>query len=106
MAEAARDPACVEEAAARGDEPTAVYEVRLQGTLAGGLGEQFPAARVATTRTETVLYLQVDRPAELDALLDHLFSLGLVPTEVQQRVEPGGGVGDGVAAEAPGRPPR
>lgn len=89
----------VEEAAVRADEPTAVYEIRLQGTLAESLRRQFPTAEVLTTRTETVLYRQVERPAELDALIARLLSLGLVLTEVQPWVEPGGSV----AARARGR---
>jgi hypothetical protein len=71
-------------------EPTAVYEIRLQGTLAESLRRQFPSAAVVTTRTETVLYRQVEGPAELDALIAQLMSLGLVLTEVQHVVEPEG----------------
>ena len=87
MAGPASHRAAVEEAAARGDEPTAAYEVRLQGTLSAGLRQKLHASPVETTGTETVLYLQVERPAELDALLAHILSLGLVPTEVQPCVE-------------------
>lgn len=79
-----------EDAAATGSESTAVYEIRLHGTLAESLRRQFPTAAVVTTRTETVLYRQVERPAELDALITQLQSLGLVLTEVQQVDEPGG----------------
>ena len=74
------------------DEPAAVYEVRLEGLPESGLRRQFPTASVTTTRTETVLYTHVERPAELDALLAQLLSLGLVLTEVRQCTEPGGRV--------------
>lgn len=70
--------------AAKADEPTAVYEVRLQGTVGAYLRRQFPTAAVVTTRTETVMYRPVTRPAELHALVAELLSLGLVLTEARQ----------------------
>jgi hypothetical protein len=66
------------------DEPTAVYEIRLQGAPPESLRRQFPTAAVLTTRTETVLFRRVEEPAELDALIAQLLSLGLVLTEVHE----------------------
>jgi hypothetical protein len=66
------------------DEPTATYEIRLRGTSAEPLRKQFPAATVFSTRTETVLLHIVERPAELDALIEKLLSMGLVLTEVHE----------------------
>jgi hypothetical protein len=66
------------------DEPKAVYEIRLQGAPPDSLRRQFPTAAVLTTRTETVLFRQVEEPAELDVLIAHLLSLGLVLTEVHE----------------------
>jgi hypothetical protein len=88
MAEPSSHQAPGKETAAPEDEPTAVYEIRLQGTLAASLRRQFPTAAVVTTRTETVLYRQVARPAELDALIAQVLSLGLVLTEVHQVLDP------------------
>lgn len=99
MAVPASHQSAMEGPAATGDEPTAVYEVRLQGTGAASLSRWFPRQAVVTTRTETVLYREVETPAELDALVAQLLSLGLVPTEVKQRLEPGAPVA------APGREP-
>ena len=65
-------------------EPTAVYEIRLRGTSPASLREQFPAATVFTTHCETVLFRRIEEPAELDALIDQLLSMGLVLTEVHQ----------------------
>jgi hypothetical protein len=65
-------------------ERTAVYEIRLQGAPPESLRQQFPTAAVLTTRTETVLFRRVEEPAELDALIAHLLSLGLVLTEVHE----------------------
>lgn len=70
--------------------PRAVYEIRVRGTLATCMRRQFPDAAVVTTRTETVLYRHVERPAELDALVAQLLSLGLVLTQVHNVAEPGG----------------
>lgn len=70
------------------DELTAVYEIRLQGASAAKLRRQFPTARVMTTRAETVLFREVERPAELDDLIAQLLALGLVLTEVQQVAQP------------------
>ncbi len=72
------------EGQSRPDEPTATYEIRLRGTSAEPLHKQFPAATVFTTRTETVLFRSVEQPAELDALIEQLLSLGLVLTEVHE----------------------
>lgn len=66
------------------DEPTAVYEIRLRGALPAGLRQQFPTAAVLATRTETVLFRRVERPGELDDLIAHLLSLGLVLNEVHE----------------------
>jgi hypothetical protein len=70
------------------DEPTAVYEIRLQGALPEPLRRQFPAATVITTRTETVLFRRVEEPAELDDLIAELLSMGLVLTEVHELLLP------------------
>jgi hypothetical protein len=66
------------------DEPTAIYEIRFQGASPEPLRRQFPTATVFTTRTETVLFRRVDEPAELDALIEHLLSMGLVLTTVHE----------------------
>lgn len=66
------------------EEPRAVYEIRLRGTARESLREQFPSATVFTTRTETVLVRRVEQPAELDALIEQLLSMGLVLTEVHE----------------------
>ena len=65
-------------------DPTALYEIRLQGTSTDPLRQEFPTATVFTTRTETVLFPRVEHPAELDELIDHLLSRGFVLTEVHQ----------------------
>lgn len=65
-------------------EPTALYEVRLKGTLPEPLRQEFPTATVSTTRTETVLFHRVEQPAELDELIDQLLSRGFVLTEVHE----------------------
>jgi hypothetical protein len=70
------------------DEPTAVYEIRLQATSPEPLRRQFPTATVITTRTETVLFRRVEKPAELDALIAEVLSMGLVLTEVHELVSP------------------
>ncbi len=86
------------------DEPTAAYEIRLRGAAPESLRRQFPTAAVTTTCTETVLFRRVEEPAELDALIAHLLSLGLVLTEVHEMqlastaavdAETPGGKGDG-----------
>ncbi len=84
------------------EEPTAVYEIRLQGTSAEPLRQKFPAAVVSTTRSETVLLRRVEEPAELDALLEELLSMGLVLTEVHELMPPSGNaprLGDASKAE-------
>ena len=65
-------------------EPTALYEIRLQGTPPGPLRREFPSATVSTTRTETVLFRRVEKPAELDELIDQLLSRGVVLTDVHE----------------------
>jgi len=65
-------------------EPKALYEIRLQGAMPGPLRREFPAATVSTTRTETVLFRRVEKPAELDELIDQLLSRGVVLTEVHE----------------------
>lgn len=83
-----------EQEVTRDDEPTAIYEIRLQAASPEPLRRQFPTATVFTTRTETVLFRPVDEPAELDALIEHLLSMGLVLTQVHElrlpRSSPGG----------------
>jgi hypothetical protein len=69
-------------------ETTAVYEVRLRGTSPEPLRRQFPSAIVTTTRTETVLLREVEKPGELDVLIDRLLSMGLVLTEVHRLRSP------------------
>lgn len=66
------------------DEPTAVYEIRLRGTVPKSLRRQFPTAAILTTRCETVLFRKVEAPGELDALVADLLSLGLVLNEVHE----------------------
>lgn len=66
------------------NEPTAVYEIRLRAASPEPLRRQFPTATVITTRTETVLFRRVEEPAELDALIADVFSMGLVLTEVHE----------------------
>jgi hypothetical protein len=65
-------------------EPKALYEIRLRGTTPGPLRREFPTATVSTTRTETVLFRRVEKPAELDELIDQLLSRGVVLTEVHE----------------------
>jgi hypothetical protein len=65
-----------------------VYEVRLRGTSPEPLRRQFPSATVTTTRTETVLLREVEKPGELDVLIDRLLSMGLVLTEVHRLRSP------------------
>ena len=65
-------------------EPKALYEIRLQGTTPEPLRRAFPTATVSTTRTETVLFRRVEKPAELDELIDQLLSRGVVLTEVHE----------------------
>ena len=74
--------------ASQDDEPTAVYEIRLQGASAEPLRREFPTATVITTRTETVLFRRVEKPAELDELIANLLSMGLVLTEVHELLLP------------------
>lgn len=65
-------------------EPTALYEIRLQGAAPEPLRREFPTATFTTTRAETVLFRHVDQPAELDELIDQLLSRGFVLTEVHE----------------------
>ena len=65
-------------------EPTACYEIRLQGTPAEPLRREFPTATISTTRTETILFQRVEKPADLDELIDQLLSRGVVLTEVHE----------------------
>lgn len=65
-------------------EPTALYEIRLQGTPPEPLRREFPQAIVSTSRTETVLCRRVEKPAELDELIDQLLSRGVVLTDVHE----------------------
>jgi hypothetical protein len=69
-------------------EPKVLYEIRIQGTNPEPLRRAFPAATVYTTPTETVLFRQVEEPAELDELIDQLLSRGVVLTEVHQVNQP------------------
>jgi hypothetical protein len=66
------------------DESSATYEIRLRGASPEPLRKKFPRATVLTTRTETVLFRRVEKPAELDALIEQLLSMGLVLTEVHE----------------------
>lgn len=68
----------------RGDEPKATYEIRLHGASPEPLRRTFPTATVCTTRSETVLFREVNEPAELDALIHQVVSMGLVLTEVHE----------------------
>ena len=54
------------------------------GATPGPLRREFPTATVSTTRTETVLFRRVEKPAELDELIDQLLSRGVVLTEVHE----------------------
>lgn len=63
---------------------SATYEIRLRGTPTERLQQHFPSVAVFTTPTETVLFRRVEKPAELDSLLEQLLSLGLVLTEVHE----------------------
>jgi hypothetical protein len=73
-----------EQEVAADPEPKALYEIRLQGATPGPLRRAFPTATVSTTRTETVLFRRVEKPAELDELIDQLLSRGVVLTEVHE----------------------
>jgi hypothetical protein len=66
------------------DESSSTYEIRLRGEPPQALRRCFPTMTVFETRSETVLFRQIDDPAELDSLLDQLMSLGLVLTEVHE----------------------
>jgi hypothetical protein len=66
------------------EEPTALYEIRLQGAHVEPLRRQFPSATVFRTKAETVLFRPAAEPADLDALIDELLSMGLVLTEIHQ----------------------
>ena len=70
-------------------EPTALYEIRFKGAAPDALRHEFPRAAVFTTRTETVLFRQVEQPADLDELIDQLLSRGFVLTDVHE-VRPSG----------------
>ena len=76
-------------------EPTALYEIRLQGATPEPLQREFPTATVSTTRTETVLFRRIEKPAELDELIDQLLSRGVVLTEVHEVRSPLAFTGDG-----------
>jgi hypothetical protein len=73
-----------ERAGSEREQGKAVYEIRLRGGNAESLRRQFPTAKIVSTRTETILVRRVEEPAELDALLEHLLSLGAVLTEVHE----------------------
>jgi hypothetical protein len=66
------------------DESSATYEIRLLGEPPQALRRWFPSMTVFERRSETVLFRQIEDPAELDSLLDQLMSLGLVLTEVHE----------------------
>ena len=76
-------------------EPTALYEIRLQGTNPEPLRRAFPTASVYTTPTETVLFRQVEEPAELDELIDQLLSRGVVLTDVHEVKPPRASTSEG-----------
>lgn len=86
-------------------EPTAVYEIRLRAASPEPLRREFPTATVITTRTETVLFRRVEEPAELDALIADLLSMGLVLTEVHEfKLPPAAATeGDGAATRRKGQ---
>jgi hypothetical protein len=65
-------------------EPTALYEIRFKGAAPDAMQHEFPRATVFTTRTETILFRQVEQPADLDELIDQLLSRGFVLTEVHE----------------------
>ena len=65
-------------------EPTALYEIRFTGAAPETLRHEFPGATVSTTRAETVLFRQVEQPADLDELIDQLLSRGFVLTDVHE----------------------
>ena len=63
------------------------YDVQLRGCPADALWVNFPAARVHTTAPQTALRRESD-PAELDALLQRLRSVGLVLVDVHRIAGP------------------
>jgi hypothetical protein len=63
----------------------ATYEVELNGDVCAVLRREFPSMTIHHRPVETVLHKAVIELAELDALLQHLQSLGVVLSEIRVR---------------------
>ena len=72
---------------ARAEDARGTYEIHLNGSPPEPILARFPGIEVAKTPAQTVLTRQIDRCAELDALLDQLLSMGLILTEVHETTE-------------------
>lgn len=86
------------------------YEIGFEGDVADAVHRVTPDAQVTEVPTCTILWSHVRRPAELDALLDTLLSLGLTPREVYESAaglhqRHGGQAGPDVAASDPDEAP-
>jgi hypothetical protein len=65
----------------------AVYDIALHRGLPDSLRSLFPAMAVRSTGPQTALRLEVGEPAQLDALLQKLRSVGVVLTGIHRRAE-------------------
>ncbi len=62
----------------------ATYEIRFRGEIPPDLSEWLPSATVHRCPAETVLSRDVVDDSELDLLLDHLQTVGLALSELNQ----------------------
>jgi hypothetical protein len=67
---------------------SAVYEIRLAGEIPMTMREQFPTMMVYRTPIQTVLYRELTDLTELDALLEELQCMNLVPSELRASLHP------------------
>jgi hypothetical protein len=66
------------------DDREVVYDIELRRGLPDALRSQFPGMSVRTCVPETALRRRVGEPAQLDALLHKLCSVGVVLTDVHR----------------------
>ena len=84
MGEPTEDRGCMEPPVAIEDDREVVYDIELRRGLPDALRSQFPGMSVRTCVPETALRRRVGEPAQLDALLHKLCSVGVVLTDVHR----------------------
>jgi hypothetical protein len=87
VGERSEEGVCMVALAATEAEREVVYDIALHQRLPDSLRSEFPAMMVRTTGAQTALRLHVEEPAQLDALLQKLRSVGVVLTGLHLRSE-------------------